>query len=60
MFLGATLVIVRWAIGGPIFRFSDTWQLVIKHQHNDRDLPDGVPHPGHPEPGQCGGAAEAG
>src|SRR5580698_4672638 len=28
-FAGAGLVIVIWAILGPIFHFSDTWQLVI-------------------------------
>ena len=28
-FVLATFVIVAWAITGPIFRFSDTWQLVI-------------------------------
>jgi low affinity Fe/Cu permease len=28
-FLLAGLVIVVWAITGPIFNFSDTWQLVI-------------------------------
>src|SRR3954451_23394002 len=28
-FLGAALVIVLWAICGPIFGFSATWQLVI-------------------------------
>jgi low affinity Fe/Cu permease len=28
-FLLAILVIVGWAIAGPIFGFSDTWQLVI-------------------------------
>lgn len=28
-FVLATLVIVAWAITGPIFGFSDTWQLVI-------------------------------
>jgi low affinity Fe/Cu permease len=28
-FLAALLVIVVWAISGPIFGFSDTWQLVI-------------------------------
>src|SRR6266566_376287 len=28
-FLGAGLLIVTWAITGPIFRYSDTWQLVI-------------------------------
>jgi len=25
----ALLVILTWAVTGPIFRFSDTWQLVI-------------------------------
>ena len=25
----AVLVIVVWAVSGPLFRFSDTWQLVI-------------------------------
>ena len=28
-FLAAVLVIVAWAVSGPIFGFSDTWQLVI-------------------------------
>ena len=28
-FIGAALLIVVWAITGPIFDFSDTWQLVI-------------------------------
>jgi low affinity Fe/Cu permease len=28
-FLLAMLIIVGWAITGPFFRFSDTWQLVI-------------------------------
>ncbi|MGY2905698.1 low affinity iron permease family protein [Bradyrhizobium sp. URHC0002] len=28
-FLLAASVIVAWAISGPLFRFSDTWQLVI-------------------------------
>jgi low affinity Fe/Cu permease len=28
-FLLATLVIIVWAVTGPIFKFSDTWQLVI-------------------------------
>ena len=28
-FLGALLVIVVWASTGPVFRYSDTWQLVI-------------------------------
>jgi low affinity Fe/Cu permease len=28
-FLLAVLVILAWAVTGPIFHFSDTWQLVI-------------------------------
>ena len=28
-FLVAVLIIVGWALAGPIFGFSDTWQLVI-------------------------------
>lgn len=28
-FILAVLIIVMWAISGPIFGFSDTWQLVI-------------------------------
>jgi low affinity Fe/Cu permease len=29
VFLGAVAVVVLWAISGPLFGFSDTWQLVI-------------------------------
>ena len=29
MFVGVLLLIVLWLICGPIFHFSDTWQLVI-------------------------------
>ena len=29
VFVGALLVLVVWAISGPILGFSDTWQLVI-------------------------------
>jgi len=28
-FITAVLIIVIWAVTGPIFRYSDTWQLVI-------------------------------
>ena len=28
-FIVAVLIIVVWAITGPMFRYSDTWQLVI-------------------------------
>ena len=29
MFLAAILTLVVWGISGPIFHYSDTWQLVI-------------------------------
>jgi low affinity Fe/Cu permease len=28
-FLGAVLIVVVWGASGPLFHFSDTWQLVI-------------------------------
>jgi len=28
-FVGAIVIIVVWAVTGPLFHFSDTWQLVI-------------------------------
>jgi low affinity Fe/Cu permease len=29
MFLSAVLILVVWAVSGPFFHFSDTWQLII-------------------------------
>jgi low affinity Fe/Cu permease len=29
MFLFAVVVLVVWAVSGPLFHFSDTWQLII-------------------------------
>lgn len=29
VFLGAIVIVSTWAITGPIFHYSDTWQLVI-------------------------------
>lgn len=28
-FIAACLLIIVWALSGPVFHFSDTWQLVI-------------------------------
>jgi len=28
-FIIALVVLIAWAVAGPLFRFSDTWQLVI-------------------------------
>ena len=27
--IGSVLIVLVWALTGPLFRFSDTWQLVI-------------------------------
>lgn len=29
VFMGALVIIIVWALTGPVFHFSDTWQLVI-------------------------------
>jgi len=29
VFLAALVIVLAWAASGPVFRFSDTWQLVI-------------------------------
>jgi low affinity Fe/Cu permease len=28
-FLGAVAIVVIWAVSGPVFNYSETWQLVI-------------------------------
>lgn len=28
-FIGATAVVIIWAVSGPVFNYSETWQLVI-------------------------------
>lgn len=28
-FIGATMVVVIWAVCGPVFNYSETWQLII-------------------------------
>jgi low affinity Fe/Cu permease len=28
-FLGAMFIIIAWAVSGPYFHYSDTWQLVV-------------------------------
>ena len=29
VFMGAVAIVVLWGVTGPLFKFSDTWQLVI-------------------------------
>ena len=51
-------VIVVWVLTGPLFGFSDTWQL-DQHRHHDRDVPDGVPDSAIPEQGLAGDSPQA-
>ena len=32
-FLGAIFIIVAWAVLGPYFHYSNTWQLIVKHSN---------------------------
>lgn len=45
---GAT--ILSWLVTGPVFGFSDTWQLIINTGNHHRDLSHGVSDPKHREP----------
>lgn len=46
-FVVAVLIILVWAVTGPIIGFSDTWQLVINTSTTINYVPDGVPDPEH-------------
>ena len=54
----AALVIVGWLVTGPLFHFSDTWQLVINTSNDDCHVPDGVPDPARAEQRRAGVAPE--
>ena len=41
-FLLALGIVAIWAVTGPLFGFTDTWQLVINTGHHDRHFHDGV------------------
>jgi hypothetical protein len=49
-FLATFVFIVVWLISGPIFGFSDSWQLIANHGHDSYDGTHGLPHPEHAEP----------
>ena len=46
-FAVAVLIILVWAAIGPIFAFSDTWQLVINTSTTIIHVPHSVPNPEH-------------
>lgn len=49
-FVGAVAIVLVWAATGPLFGFTDTWQLVINTGTTVRHLLDGLPDPEHTEP----------
>lgn len=49
-FMAAALIIIVWGITGPIFKFSDTWQLVINTGTTDRHISDGISDSKYSEP----------
>jgi hypothetical protein len=59
-FVLAIAVVLLWAASGPVFGWSDTWQLVINHRDDHRHIPDGLRDPEHPKPRYAGNAAEIG
>src|SRR5262245_54119944 len=56
-FVVALLIIAVWAIAGPLFRFSDTWQLIINTGTTIIYISHGLRHSEHAEPGR--GAIQA-
>jgi low affinity Fe/Cu permease len=49
-FILALLTVGTWAVTGPYFGYSDTWQLFINTGDDNHHLPDGVPDPKHAKP----------
>jgi len=47
-FIVAVGVILAWVVTGPLFRFGDTWQLVINTGYDDHHVLDGIPHSEYP------------
>jgi low affinity Fe/Cu permease len=43
-FIGAAVVIVIWLVTGPIFKYSNTWQLIINTGNYYCYFPDGFPY----------------
>ena len=58
-FVVAVLVVVVWAVTGPIFGYLGHLAAGDQHRHHHRHLPDGVPDPARAEQGLAGGPAEA-
>jgi hypothetical protein len=57
----ALFIVIIWAVTGPLFAYSDTWQLVINTGTTIVTfLYNGVPYSKYPKPGHSGVATQAG
>ena len=59
IFVVAVLSIVVWAAVGPLFNYSDTWQLVINTGTTTRHVFDGFSYSERAESGCCGHSGQA-
>ena len=48
-FILCCTIVIIWAATGPVFAFSDTWQVDHQHWNDDRHLPYGLPNSEHAE-----------
>jgi hypothetical protein len=49
-FIMALIIVVIWAAAGPLFNFSDAWQLGHQYRHVHHLVVDGVLDPEHAKP----------
>ena len=59
-FIVAACVVIVWAVTGPLFGYSDTWQLVINTGTTIVTFSDGVLDSKFPEPRQRRDPGQAG
>jgi hypothetical protein len=59
-FIAICLITVGWLVSGPIFHWSDTWQLGYQYGDQHCEHADGLPHSEHTKSGELGGAVETG
>ena len=58
-FVVALLVILVWAVTGPVFRLFRHLAADYQYRNHHRHVPDGVPDPEQPEPRRSGDAGQA-
>ena len=56
---GLSAIVVVWAVTGPALPLLRHLAAGHQHRHDHRHLPDGLPHPEHPEPRRAGHPPQA-